>query len=135
MRGADCEARAATCDEGKIDKRAQSLFQGCHGAEAGVVASERIVRAEKCQRIGRKESRNAAEHGRPIRRRLGEAGPIRQTPELFAPHPPPELLEPLHAIVGLVAGNQAGIDGANRGADDPIRLDSGFVQSLTALAR
>jgi hypothetical protein len=36
----------------------------------------------------------------------------------------------LHAIVGLVAGDQAGIDGADRGADDPIGLDPRFMQRL-----
>jgi hypothetical protein len=29
-----------------------------------------------------------------------------------------------------VAGDQAGIDGADRGADDPVRLDAGLVQRL-----
>jgi hypothetical protein len=130
MRGADREARRAPCDEGKIDKLAQSLLQRRRGVEPGIVAPERIVRAEKRERIGLEESRNAAEHGRPIRRCVAEARPIRQAPELLAPHAPPELLEPLNAIVGLVAGNQAGIDGADRGADDPIRPDSRFVLSL-----
>src|SRR5262249_34037902 len=55
---------------------------------------------------------------------------MRQTPELLAPHPLPEFHQPLHAIVGLVASDQAGIDGADRGADDPIRLDPRFMQRL-----
>ena len=33
-------------------------------------------------------------------------------------------------VLGLVAGDQARIDGADRRADDPIRLDAGLVQGL-----
>jgi hypothetical protein len=91
----------------------QSLLQRSRRVEAGLVAPERIMRAQKGQRIGLEESRDAAEQRRPIRRRVGEARPIGQTPELLAPHPPPEFLQPLHAIVGLVARDQAGIDGAD----------------------
>src|SRR5262249_54615694 len=95
--------------------------------ETGIVASEGIMRAEKRQWIGLEESRDAAEQGRPIRRRVGKPRPIRQAPELLAAHPPPEFLQPLDSVVGLVAGDQAGVDGADRCADDPIRLDSRFV--------
>src|SRR5262249_60602197 len=56
--------------------------------------------------------------------------PFCTPPDLLALHPPPEFLQPLHAIVGLVASDQAGIDGADRGADDPIRLDPRFMESL-----
>ena len=33
-------------------------------------------------------------------------------------------------MLGLVAGDQAGIDGADRRADDPVRLDPAFVERL-----
>ena len=35
-----------------------------------------------------------------------------------------------NAIGGLVAGDQRAIDGADRGADDPIRLDAAFHERL-----
>src|SRR5262245_60119625 len=88
------------------------------------------MRAEEGKRVGLEESRNPAEQGRPVRRRVGQLRPARQAPELLAPHPAPELLQPVEAILRLVARDQAGIDGADRGADDPIRLDTRLVQSL-----
>ena len=33
-------------------------------------------------------------------------------------------------MLRLIARDQAGIDGADRGADDPVRLDAGLVQRL-----
>jgi hypothetical protein len=30
----------------------------------------------------------------------------------------------------FIAGDEAGVDGADRSADDPVRLDAGFVQRL-----
>ena len=33
-------------------------------------------------------------------------------------------------LSGVVAGDEAGVDGADRGADDPVRLDAGLVQRL-----
>src|SRR5262249_39488453 len=72
----------------------------------------------------------ATEQGRPIGRRVGEPRPIRQTPELLAPHPAPEFLQPVEAMLGLVARDQTGVDGANRRADDPIRLHPRLMQGL-----
>ena len=42
----------------------------------------------------------------------------------------PKFLQPVEAMLGLVAGDQAGIDGADRGTDDPVRLDPAFVERL-----
>jgi len=39
-------------------------------------------------------------------------------------------LQFLHAVLRLVAGDQAGIDGADGGADHPVRPDTRFVQRL-----
>jgi len=63
-------------------------------------------------------------------RGVGEPRPVHQTPEFLALHPAPEFLQPVEAILGLIAGDQAGVDGADRRADDPIRLDPGFVERL-----
>jgi hypothetical protein len=51
-------------------------------------------------------------------------------PEGLVGHAAPELLEPWQAVRRFVAGDQARIDGADRGADDPVRLDAGLVQCL-----
>src|SRR5262245_58459954 len=63
MRGPDRQPRRTTLDQRKIDEIAQGLLQRSRRVEGGVVAPQRIVRAEKRQRIGREESGNAPEHG------------------------------------------------------------------------
>jgi hypothetical protein len=42
----------------------------------------------------------------------------------------PELLKFDEPIVKSVAGDEAGVDGANRGPNDPVRLHPGLVQRL-----
>src|SRR5262249_27072009 len=59
MRGPDRQPRRTTLDQRKIDEIAQGLLQRSRRVEGGVVAPQRIVRAEKRQRIGREESENA----------------------------------------------------------------------------
>src|SRR5260221_4579850 len=130
VRGANRQPRRATLNERKVDEIGQGLLQRSRRVEAGFVLSERIVRAEKSQRLGLEESGNAAHQGRPVRRRAAKHRPVRQTPELLAPHTTPEFLQPVEAILGLVARDQTGVDGADRRADDPIRLDPGFMQCL-----
>src|SRR5262249_26634337 len=122
-RGADRHAWCAAYDERKVDQLGERLREWRGRVEAGAVPSEWIVRAEKSQRIGLEESGNSAEQGRPIGRGVGEPWPVRQTPEFLALHAAPELLQPVEAMLGLVAGDQASVDGADRSADDPVRLD------------
>ena len=39
-------------------------------------------------------------------------------------------LQPRQPVLRRIAGDQAGVDGADRGADDPVRLDAGLMQRL-----
>jgi len=58
-----------------------------------------------------------------------EAGKyIAETPDWILLHPLPEFLQPQQAILRCIAGDQTGIDGADRCPDDPVRLDPGLVQ-------
>src|SRR5437764_805990 len=45
-------------------------------------------------------------------------------------HAVPELAEPLEPALRLIADDEACIDGADRGADDPVGLDARLVQRL-----
>src|SRR5215212_4752603 len=45
-------------------------------------------------------------------------------------HAIPKLLEPLQSLLRCVARNQAGVDGPDRGSDQPVGLDAGLVQGL-----
>ena len=44
--------------------------------------------------------------------------------------PAPEFVEFCQPVFRFVAGDQRGVDRADRGADDPVGLDAGFVQRL-----
>ena len=83
------------------------------------------------QRVGPEEGRDARGDGEQV----ATSGPqhrhgAEQAMQRTVLHAAPELLEPLQPVGGLVAGDQAGIDGADRGADHPVRLDAGLVQRL-----
>ena len=130
MRGADREARHAALHKRKVDKLDQRLLKRRGRVEPGFVLSQGIVRAQERERIGLEEARNAAEQSRPIGRGVGQPGPGRETPKLLAPHPAPEFLQPVETIFALIAGNEARIDRADGGADDPVRLDFRFVERL-----
>ena len=55
----------------------------------------------------------------------GRAGPDR-----LLGHTIPKRLKRGHALARCIAGDQAGVDGADRSADDPVRLDAGLVERL-----
>src|SRR5215472_19269264 len=70
--------------------------------------------------VGRKEAGHAGQQCR-------EAAPWALEPACEAR---PELVQPLKPIDDLVAGDDGSIDGADRRADHPVRLDAGFVKRL-----
>jgi hypothetical protein len=49
-------------------------------------------------------------------------------------HRRPEFTQAIKSLVGRVAGDDAGIDGPARSADDPVGLDAGFVERLVDAA-
>ena len=55
---------------------------------------------------------------------------VAKTPDRVLLHLLPEFAQPRQPVLRRIARDQAGIDGADRGADDPVRLDAGFVQRL-----
>ena len=42
----------------------------------------------------------------------------------------PEFSQPRHAVLRGVAGDQGGVDRADRGADHPVRFNAGFLERL-----
>src|SRR6516225_9754121 len=119
MRGADREARLATGDEREIDEIGQRLLQRSGLVESGLLRSEVKMRAKKRSRVRLEKSGDSAEHGRPIADAVVDSRPGGKAPELLAFHPPPELFQPIQAVSRLVAGDQAGVDCANRSPDNP----------------
>src|SRR5262249_55428736 len=104
----------------------------CRGqVESRAIYPKRDMRAPECWPIGLEESRDAADECRPIRPRVRNAGPSGNDRRADATlHSVPELVEFGEAIPRLIACNDAGVNGADRGADDPIRLDPRLVQRL-----
>jgi hypothetical protein len=70
--------------------------------------------------VGRKEAGHAGQQCR-------ETAPWSRGPAFETR---PEIVQPLKAIGALVAGDDGAIDGANRRADHPVRLDARFVHRL-----
>ena len=118
-------------DQREVDELLQRLAQRLGRVVAGMVGAERDLRAEEGLWIDLEEPGNAGRQRPPRRERIGDAGPGRkQAPEIRALHAAPELLQPIEAVFAPVAGDDAGVDGADRGADDPIGLDARLVQRL-----
>ena len=131
MGGADRQARHAAVDQIEIDEFAERLFERRGRIISGTVGAERIVVAGMGQRIGPEETGNSVGHRRPVGQFFVEAGKrVAKIPDRILLHPLPEFLQPRQTVFRRIAGDQAGIDGADRGADDPVRLDAGFVQRL-----
>src|SRR3954470_6859393 len=131
MRSADGQARRAPVDEVEIDQFAERLLQRSGRIISGPLSAEGIIVAGMGQRIGPEESRYSVGHGRPISELFVEAGKhIAKIPERILLHPLPEFPQARQTVLRRVAGNQTGIDGANRGADDPVRLDARLMQRL-----
>src|SRR5262245_6111170 len=128
--GPDRQAGLAARNQREVDELTEGFFKWCRRIEAGAFRTKADMRAKERQRIGLEEAWNAAEHCRPVVRRVGYARPARPAPQFLAAHAPPKLLQPLETVLGLIASNKARVDGADRGADDPVRLDLRLVQRL-----
>src|SRR3954468_11614144 len=83
------------------------------------------------QWVGAEEAGNAVGHRRPVGELFVEAGDdVAETPDRMLLHPLPELAQTRQSILRRVAGDETRVDGADRGADDPVRLDAGLMQGL-----
>ena len=129
--GADRQPRRALIDQIEIDQLGQRPFQRRGGIVAGVVGAERIAVAGMSQRIGPEETGNAVGHRRPVRELSLKPGKMSRKLQIrILLHLLPELAQARQPVLRRIAGDQAGVDGADRGADDPVRLDAGLVQRL-----
>src|SRR6516225_3185484 len=89
------------------------------------------MRSPECRQMGLEKSGNASHKCRPVRPRVGNSRPSRyEWPRTRALHSAPELVELGEAILWLIACDDAGVDCANRCADNPIRFDLRLVQRL-----
>jgi len=128
MGRADRETRPAAIDEIEIDEFLQCALERCSGVVASLVGAKPIAIAEMCKRIGRKEAANAAGDRRPEREPLVKTQKgAAKIPDRIQLHALPEIAQCCKPQLGRIAGNQARCNGADRGADDPVRLDACFM--------
>ncbi len=125
------QPRRAFREPREVDQLTEGLLQWLGRIIAGGIRRERHVQAEEGEGLGLKKP------AMPLVRVLqfGRVRPNQGTPATTSNKggmgdPVPELLEPRQPLGRLVSGDQAGIDGPDGGADDPVRLDAGLVQRL-----
>ncbi len=76
--------------------------------------------------VGLKEGRDALPH----RDRIGDRARHGGEAEGIALHAVPEFAQLIEPAFGRITGDDGAVDGADGGADHPVRLDAGFVQRL-----
>jgi hypothetical protein len=131
MRGANRQARCALVDQIEIHQLRQRPLQRRGRVIAGIVGAERIAVAGMGQRVRPEKAGNAVGHRRPIRELFVEVRQdVAKAPDRALLHLLPEFAKARQPVQRRVAGDQAGVDGADRGADDPVRLDPGLMQGL-----
>ena len=121
----------AAADEIEVDQFLQRPLQRCGRVIAGALRPQHKGVACVSERIGPEEASNAVRDGRPVGELLVEARKhLAEIPDRLLLHPFPKLAQACDPVLDLVAGDQARVDGADRGADDPVRLDAGLMQGL-----
>ena len=81
--------------------------------------------------VRREERRHTARHRHHVGKRIAQPGEeLGQEGAGTLLDTPPEGAQAFETMLWRVAGDQRGVDGANRRADDPIRFDAGLVQRL-----
>src|SRR6516225_10700249 len=131
VRRADGQAWHSCLDDGKIHKLSQGLPERCGRIESGTIHPQWNVRSPECRQMRLKKPGDASQKGRPVRPRVRHSRPSRcERPSTRALHPVPELVELGEPVLWLIARDDAGVDGTNRRADDPIRLDPRLMKRL-----
>ncbi|MEY9429513.1 hypothetical protein ABIF96_006001 [Bradyrhizobium ottawaense] len=130
---ADREADLLLVDEIEVDQLEQALLQ-----RHGVVIAGRGARADRAEPgihlVRGEESGLAHRRGHPG---AGEIAPLaedvavgRVVPDLAVGDALPEDAQRLEPLFRLVAGDDGGVDRADRDTADPVGLDAGLVQRL-----
>src|ERR1043166_1133378 len=89
-----------------------------------------LMNAEERERIGDEEIRQAASHDAEIHAGRAEEGGPPIAEWVFMPHPGPESLKSPQTVLWRVAGDQGRVNGADRGANDPVERHSRFLKGL-----
>ena len=115
----------------EVDQFLERAAQRVDLVIAGGVGAQLRVRAEEGHRVGIEEGRHAAGHRR-CKLRVAAAIQFGRPPgtKWSFCDARPEVAQLVDPLAGLAAGDQRGVDRADRGADDPVGRDAGLVQRL-----
>ena len=116
------EARPSGIHQLEIDQRRQKLLQRIDVIQGGALDPERGIDAANEGRVGIVKTRYAHQQRRELVPRFEPlVGKVR-----------PELPQPFDPALDRISGDDDAVDGADRRADHPIRLDAGVVQGLVS---
>ena len=129
--GADGETRRAIGDQREIDEFVERRLQRRGRIVAGGVGRERHVPAQEGERIGLEEAGDPGGERVPVgQARADPRQPGDGLERRRMLDAPPELAQLGEPVLRLVAGDDGGVDRADRRSDQPVGLDAGLVQRL-----
>ena len=127
----DGQSGRGPCDEREIDELGQRLLQWHGRVISRAFRRERHMPAEEGDRVWPEEPGDAGGKRLPVRQARADPGQHRQRLKrrrMF--DAAPELAQLREPVGRPVAGDNRGVDRADRSADHPVRLDARFVQCL-----
>src|SRR6267143_4319456 len=127
---ADGEARALRLQQLEVDERRERRVQRLGPVPRRVIHAKRRVHAAPGNGARHEEAGNAADVRRQVGVPVVRPGPDHRLDPAPEPYLVPELEQARQALFGRVAGDDRAVDGADRGADDPVGLDARLVQRL-----
>ena len=131
MRGADGEPRLARVDQREVDQLAAASFPAARSNRSRrASAPSGTCVPRNAPGLGSKKAGMPRSSVFQYAIVSGNAGPGRNAERRPIGHARPEFLQLLEALAARIAGDQARIDRADRGADDPVRLDAVLVQRV-----
>src|SRR5476649_1399836 len=124
--GADGQARVAGVEVVEIDQRFERRAQRRGLIKGRALGADLGVQIPPRGRIRREERRYALPHDHRVGVGARQAGQA----ERILLHAVPELAQPLQPQLRRIAGDDGAVDGADRCADHPIRLQPRLVHGL-----
>ena len=106
-----------------VDQVGQRPRQRCGRVIAGILSAQCHLHSQESPGVGLEEAVHSGGHRHCVGpQRPGPPGCRRHLTERAVLDPAPELLKASQPLGPRIAGDQAGVDGADGGADHPIRL-------------
>ena len=129
--GAHRQPGRARCQCVKVNQIGQRAGQRRGAVVRRLLDAQVGARAAQGGQAGLKKGRDAAQHRGDVGQRVAQAQPVQRAGEgVLQLDMAPERRQLVQPPIGPIAGDQRSVDGADRCADHPVRLDAGLVQRL-----